>query len=59
MQRASWHAGLPLTSEGVGLVAQAYSVAARLLADRPGLTSELTKAIVRRILTLVMAAVGF
>ncbi|GMA41767.1 IS1380 family transposase [Mobilicoccus caccae] len=37
-----------MTSDGVGVVAHAGSVATRLLADRVGLTSELSKVMVRR-----------
>ncbi len=37
-----------MTSDGVGVVAHAGSVATRLLADRTGLTAELSKAMVRR-----------
>jgi hypothetical protein len=37
-----------VTSDGVGVVAHAGSVATRLLADRVGLTSELSKVMVRR-----------
>lgn len=37
-----------VTGDGVGVVAHAGSVATRLLADRTGLTSELSKAMVRR-----------
>ena len=37
-----------MTADGVGVVAHAGSVATRLLADRTGLTAELSKAMVRR-----------
>lgn len=37
-----------MTGDGVGVVAHAGSVATRLLADRTGLTAELSKAMVRR-----------
>lgn len=37
-----------MTGDGVGVVAHAGSVATRLLADRTGLTGELSKAMVRR-----------
>ena len=48
MKRTSWSAGLSVTADGVGVVAHAGSVATRLLADRTGLTAELSKAMVRR-----------
>ena len=48
MKRTSWSAGLSVTADGVGVVAHAGSVATRLLADRTGLTSELSKAMIRR-----------
>ncbi|WP_284304666.1 IS1380 family transposase [Mobilicoccus caccae] len=48
MKRTSWSTGLSVTSDGVGVVAHAGSVATRLLADRVGLTSELSKVMVRR-----------
>lgn len=48
MKRTSWSAGLSVTGDGVGVVAHAGSVATRLLADRTGLTAELSKAMVRR-----------
>ena len=37
-----------MSADGVGVVAHAGSVATRLLADRTGLTGELSKAMVRR-----------
>ncbi|HET7174356.1 MAG TPA: transposase [Nocardioidaceae bacterium] len=48
MKRTSWSSGLAVTADGVGVVAHAGSVATRLLADRTGLTSELSKAMARR-----------
>jgi hypothetical protein len=39
---------LSVSADGVGVVARAGSVASWLLADRAGLTVELSKAIVRR-----------
>jgi len=39
---------LSVSADGVGVVAHAGSVATRLLADRTGLTAELSKAMVRR-----------
>ena len=48
MKRTSWSTGLSVSGDGVGVVAHAGSVALRLLADRTGLTSELSKAMTRR-----------
>lgn len=48
MKRTSWSTGLSVSADGVGVVAHAGSVATRLLADRTGLTGELSKAMVRR-----------
>lgn len=48
MKRTSWSSGLSVTSDGVGVVAHVGSVATRLLADRTGLTVELSKVMVRR-----------
>ena len=48
MKRTSWSAGLSVTADGPGVVAHAGSVALRLLADRTGLTAELSKAMTRR-----------
>ncbi len=48
MKRTSWSTGLSVTCDGVGVVAHAGSVATRLLADRTGLTAELSKVMVRR-----------
>ena len=48
MKRTSWSAGLSVTADGVGVVAHAGSVGLRLLADRVGLTGELSQAMTRR-----------
>ena len=48
MKRTSWSAGLSVSGDGVGVVAHAGSVALRLLADRTGLTNELSKSMARR-----------
>ena len=48
MKRTSWSAGLSVSADGVGVVAHAGSVGLRLLADRVGLTTELSKAMTRR-----------
>ena len=48
VKRTSWSAGLSVSGGGVGVVAHAGSVALRLLADRTGLTAELSKAMARR-----------
>lgn len=48
MKHSSWSAGLSVTGDGVGVVAHAGSVGLRLLADRVGLTTELSRAMVRR-----------
>jgi hypothetical protein len=40
--------GLSVTGDGIGVVAHAGSVAVRMLADRTGLTGELSKALARR-----------
>ena len=42
-----------MTGDGVGVVAHAGSVATRLLADRTGLTGQLSKALARRSFTPV------
>ena len=47
MKRTSWSTGLSVTADGVGVVAHAGSVGLRLLADRTGLTGELSKAMTR------------
>ncbi|MBC7307579.1 MAG: IS1380 family transposase [Dietzia sp.] len=48
MKRTSWSSGLAVSADGVGVVAHAGSVATRLLADRTGLTGELSKVMARR-----------
>ena len=48
VKRNSWSSGLSVTADGTGVVAHAGSVALRLLADRTGLTAELSKAMARR-----------
>ncbi len=47
VKRTSWWSGLSVTADGSGVVAHAGSVALRLLADRTGLTGELSKAMAR------------
>jgi hypothetical protein len=47
VKRTSWSAGLSVSADGVGVVAHAGSIATRLLADRTGLTAELSKAMAR------------
>jgi hypothetical protein len=53
VKRTSWSAGLSVTGDGVGVVAHAGSVALRLVADRTGLTAELSRAMARRSFTPV------
>ncbi len=53
VKRTSWSRVLSVSGDGVGVVAHAGSVALRLLADRTGLTSELSKAMTRRSLVPV------
>ena len=48
MKRTSWSAGLSVTADGVGVIAHAGAIAPRLLADRVGLTAELSKAMAQR-----------
>jgi len=48
VKRTSWSAGLVVSGDGAGVVAHAGSVATRLLADRSGLTGELSRAMARR-----------
>jgi len=47
MQHTTWASGLSVTADGTGVVAHAGSVAVRLLADRVGLTGEVSKALAR------------
>ena len=51
MKRTSWSSGLFVSADGVGVVAHAGSVGLRLLADRTGLTTELSAAMARRSFT--------
>lgn len=53
MQRTSWSAGLSVTGGGSGVVAHAGNVGLRLLADRTGLTGEVSKVLTRRSFTPV------
>lgn len=48
MKRTSWSAGLSVTADGSGVVSHVGPVALRLLADRAGLTAELSAALARR-----------
>ncbi|MTB71960.1 IS1380 family transposase [Arsenicicoccus cauae] len=48
MKRTSWSAGLVVTGDGVGVVGHAGAAAARMVADRVGLTSGLSGAMARR-----------
>ena len=48
MKRTLWSSGLSVSADGVGVIAHSGSVAVRLLADRTGLTAELSKAMIRR-----------
>lgn len=48
MKSTAWAAGLSVSGDGVGVVAHAGGVAVRLLADRVGLTAELSSALSRR-----------
>jgi hypothetical protein len=48
VKRTSGAAGLFVSGDGVGVVAHAGSLAMRLLADRTGLTTALSKAMARR-----------
>ena len=47
MKHTTWSSGLSVSADGTGVVAHAGSVAVRLLADRTGLTAELSKALAR------------
>ena len=53
MNSTSWSTGLSVTGDGSGVVAHAGSVANRMLADRVGLTGELSRALRRRSFTPV------
>jgi len=48
VKRTSWSAGLSVTGDGTGVVAHAGSAGLRLLADRSGLTGEVSAALARR-----------
>ena len=48
MKRTAWSAGLSVSGDGTGVVAHAGSAGLRLLADRTGLTGELSIALARR-----------
>lgn len=48
VKRSSWSTGLSVSGGGVGVVAHAGSVGLRLVADRTGLTGQLSKALTRR-----------
>ena len=48
MKRTAWSAGLSVSGDGTGVVAHAGSAGLRLLADRTGLTGELSMALARR-----------
>ncbi|MDN5723309.1 MAG: IS1380 family transposase [Corynebacterium sp.] len=48
MKRTSWSSGLSVTADGVGVISHAGALAPRLLADRVGLTAELSGAMARR-----------
>ena len=48
MKHTTWSSGLSVSADGTGVVAHAGSIAVRLLADRCGLTKELSKATARR-----------
>lgn len=47
MKRNAWSQGLSVTADGTGVVALAGSAAVRLLADRVGLTEQLSTAVAR------------
>jgi hypothetical protein len=48
VKRTSWSAGLSCIADGTGVVAHAGAVGLRLLADRSGLTGQLSAALRRR-----------
>jgi hypothetical protein len=43
VKHTTWSTGLSVSADGSGVVAHAGSVAVRMLADRTGLTKELSK----------------
>lgn len=51
MKHTTWSTGLSVTADGSGVVAHSGSVALRLLADRTGLTGQLSAALARRSFT--------
>lgn len=53
MKSIAWSAGLSVTADGTGVVAHAGSVGSRMLADRVGLTDQLSAALARRSFTPV------
>jgi Transposase DDE domain group 1 len=48
VKHTTWSTGLSVVADGSGVVAHAGSIAVRLLADRTGLTGELSRATARR-----------
>ena len=48
MKSTAWSAGLSVTGDGTGVVAQAGNAAVRMVADRTGLTDALSVAVARR-----------
>jgi hypothetical protein len=48
VKHTTWSTGLSVSADGSGVVAHAGSIAVRLLADRSGLTGELSRATARR-----------
>ena len=48
MKHATWSSGLSVSADGSGVVAHAGSIAVRMLAERSGLTKELSRATARR-----------
>lgn len=55
MKHTTSSTGLSVSADGTGVVAHAGSVAVRMLADRTGLTKELSKATKRRSFAPVQA----
>ncbi|GAA2159881.1 hypothetical protein [Humibacillus xanthopallidus] len=47
MEHTTWSSGLSVTANGTGVLGHAGSVATRLLADRVGLTQQLSPATAR------------
>jgi hypothetical protein len=48
VKHTTWSTGLSVSADGSGVVAHAGSIAVRMLADRTGLTGELSRATARR-----------